>query len=788
MCSLVLVIANIVSIRARIAEAQAQQHEYACDVRNYFEILREDLSPAKVAQVYPDQTEDLSRMLSDAERNSSSVERDLPQDVTLRLLTTASGIDQNMRDSGLVDHIYQSLNYHDLAIRQEMIPEAYKATFDWAFKKPEEHDSNHAWADFGQWLQESEPIYWITGKPGSGKSTLVKYLFHHPQTDVLIHTWVKSFGMGVNQVAKAGFFFWNSGTQIQMSKVGFGRSILLQLWAGLDAKSVAQFFPTRWKRCEILGEDKEPFTWEELESALNMVLSDTSRCFLFFIDGLDEFEGDKHELADYVVDLSKKTNVKICTASRPWIEFYSKFDGRPNLRMEDLTRQDITTYIEGRFASSREFMDLERHDLQLATNLKQSIAEKATGVFLWVYVVVSTLLEGLINGDRLERLSDKLETLPPELSDLFEKIIQQIEPKYAAEASELFQFVRAHAADATLIGLYWSQLSLDAVLHAEITKMSVEDAWYRAKLMQRNIVSRCKCLLAAGSTPDPRKPVTWIHRTVREFLEQPAVWTNIRKLSPEYDTDIALCLSRLRQAKASVTSHGYDIGDADRALQDAFLKTEVFYLRQNRNVFIQEVEKVGAVLAARRGPVVQDKRHVYWLDAESLYETGRSGVRLEGLTTAFHAALVLDWNWYFQDRMEEDPSVLEISATSEVRMDAITLASFNNWFDVQLMCLKAGAKPQRSTSRASVPLDEESFRPANAWQLALDSGRLPIDLCAEYLRCGADPYAENAQSTLSSLLRGASEEADPEDIRVIRKSIRKHHEWSDRRWRPYPRR
>lgn len=297
------------------------------------------------------------------ERTISPVGPDIPQDVTLRLLATASDVDQNMRDSGLVGHIYQSLSYHDISTRQEKIPEAYQQTFDWVFRKPSDHDCHHDWADFGEWLQGSEPIYWIAGKPGAGKSTLVKYLFHHPRTDRLVHTWLKSSQLGANMVVKAGFFFWNSGTPIQMSKVGFGRSLLYQLWNKFNAHYVARLFPCRWKRCEVLGEDKEPFTWDELELALELILSDQARYFLLFIDGLDEFEGNKHELADYVLYLSTKRNVKICTASRPWVEFQSKFGGRPSLLMEKLTRLDIINYIDGRFGTSREFEDLQRHDL-----------------------------------------------------------------------------------------------------------------------------------------------------------------------------------------------------------------------------------------------------------------------------------------------------------------------------------------------------------------------------------------------------------------------------------------
>ncbi|KAF4451006.1 hypothetical protein F53441_5953 [Fusarium austroafricanum] len=38
------------------------------------------------------------------------------------------------------------------------------------------------WDGFTDWLLSDTPIYWISGNPGSGKSTLMKYLSEHPRT------------------------------------------------------------------------------------------------------------------------------------------------------------------------------------------------------------------------------------------------------------------------------------------------------------------------------------------------------------------------------------------------------------------------------------------------------------------------------------------------------------------------------------------------------------------------------------------------------------------------------
>lgn len=55
--------------------------------------------------------------------------------------------------------------------------------------------------NFRKWLTSSDGTFWITGKPGAGKSCLMKYLFEHQRTKELLQTWA-----GEN-VVLAGFLF-----------------------------------------------------------------------------------------------------------------------------------------------------------------------------------------------------------------------------------------------------------------------------------------------------------------------------------------------------------------------------------------------------------------------------------------------------------------------------------------------------------------------------------------------------------------------------------------------------
>ena len=46
---------------------------------------------------------------------------------------------------------------------------------------------------FDHWLEDSgSPVFWISGNPGSGKTTLMRHAFHDPATHKRLRRWVES--------------------------------------------------------------------------------------------------------------------------------------------------------------------------------------------------------------------------------------------------------------------------------------------------------------------------------------------------------------------------------------------------------------------------------------------------------------------------------------------------------------------------------------------------------------------------------------------------------------------
>lgn len=123
-------------------------------------------------------------------------------------------------------HIIQSLRgalvFSGIYHRQESIHDNFEGTFQWIYEPPQ--DADRPWDSFATWLTEGRGIYWITGKAGSGKSTLMRMLHENKRTLELLRTWRNDLPL-----VTASFFFWNSGSDMQMSQDGLLRSILLQI-------------------------------------------------------------------------------------------------------------------------------------------------------------------------------------------------------------------------------------------------------------------------------------------------------------------------------------------------------------------------------------------------------------------------------------------------------------------------------------------------------------------------------------------------------------------------------
>ena len=470
--------------------------------------------------------------------------------------------------------LIDSLRFSEMTDRHDRIVEAHEKTYQWIFLPG--YACQQKWTNFSEWLEGKDTLYWMTGKAGPGKSTLMKYL--HGDKRTMDH--LKNWAAGVPLVT-AAFFFWNSGTRMQKSELGLLQSMLSQVLKKHPAL-IPRVLPERWETFDLFGHDESIWSEPALRRAFRLLAGEEapSAKFFFFIDGLDEFEGDHTDLITLIKDISSSSNIKICVSSRPWVLFENEFKHKPSLMLQDLTYPDIVHFIDSAFHSKPEFVELEKREPKYASELLRDIAQKSAGVFLWVFLVVRSLLAGLVNGDRISDLQRRLAFLPPDLENLYEKMLNSLDDFYLEHASQIFQNVRAASEPPSLLCLSFADEEPEFVINMKVQPLPEDNKFSRADIMRRRLNSCCKGLLEidqavslvskavdpgdvsliqyplhvngrlAEGTPLADCTVQYLHRTVKDYLENPQVWDRIMLAGPPtYAPYLALCRSFIAQLK-----------------------------------------------------------------------------------------------------------------------------------------------------------------------------------------------------------------------------------------------
>ena len=77
-------------------------------------------------------------------------------------------VERNDRED--FEQLLQSLGFPAMTKRQEEVYDPYPSTFEWMVEP--QSSPKKPGSDFLDWLETPGGLYWINGKPGSGKSTV----------------------------------------------------------------------------------------------------------------------------------------------------------------------------------------------------------------------------------------------------------------------------------------------------------------------------------------------------------------------------------------------------------------------------------------------------------------------------------------------------------------------------------------------------------------------------------------------------------------------------------------
>jgi hypothetical protein len=116
-------------------------------------------------------------------------------------------------------------------LRQHGIAAECKGTCAWLLEHPK----------YRTWLKQFPGLLWIKGKPGAGKSTIMKYALR------------EEMKKQVREYTVASFFFHGRGVSIQQTALGLFRSLLHQILTQIPSL-LSEFQPIFQKKLETQGE------------------------------------------------------------------------------------------------------------------------------------------------------------------------------------------------------------------------------------------------------------------------------------------------------------------------------------------------------------------------------------------------------------------------------------------------------------------------------------------------------------------------------------------------------
>ncbi|XTI92119.1 hypothetical protein V2W45_1289157, partial [Cenococcum geophilum] len=279
------------------------------------------------------------------------------------------------------DVILNCLRLKSMGYGCEAVMKNQMGTCSWIFEN----------SRFSDWLQQDRRIFWISGKPGSGKSTLMKYLVDNLRAR-------KSLG----NCSIVGIFISRNTETSQISVVGLLRAIILQILEDFrDLIPVA--FPRQWKSLQqkapgLKFECSETVLWEALLEIMDHTVIPSS--IYLFIDGVDNCDGSIREVLNFIRTLVKHESIgmriKACFSSRSLSETGIETGVMSTIRLHEHNRPDIAKYVYDKIMSHSTNMSLissNRASQYLLRLLIDEIVENSSGDFLRMNTIDEIVVE-----------------------------------------------------------------------------------------------------------------------------------------------------------------------------------------------------------------------------------------------------------------------------------------------------------------------------------------------------------------------------------------------------------
>lgn len=392
-----------------------------------------------------------------------------------------------------VQECLRSLAFNSMDDRSKQIRPAAKGTCNWLWANTE----------FLDWACSNQRLFWIKGKPGSGKSTLMKHFLDNIENTP---------GFQKEDIVLSFFFHARSGGELQKTPHGLFRSLLHQLLRKVPTAMEDLVFAFEvWYNSQKQIDESYNWGLVELEKRLEQSLQktlETNHVWLL-VDALDESgKENAREMLGCFKSLLRETKsvpskFRICFTCRPYPQLGEI--GGFQICLENENDNDISTWLD---------QELDASNLQ---SFSERIRSGASGVFMWANLVVKRIRDLELSGARRSKIEEVFITIPRDLDDMYLSLVHQIRAEDSEELSDslkLFQWICFATRPLSLAEIYWA-MAIDAkTRYKSIQECQKKEGVPGDAKVERQVLELSKGLVEITDT----QAVQFIHQSVMEFF------------------------------------------------------------------------------------------------------------------------------------------------------------------------------------------------------------------------------------------------------------------------------
>ena len=571
----------------------------------------------------------------------------------------------------------------------------------------------------------------IKGKPGAGKSTLMKHVLEYCKDTFR------------NDVVVA-YFFNARGGYLEKTPLGMLRSITYQLIKKND--TLFDQFLARFRDKRIISGREWEWHQRDLRAFITSVIKGwKAKPLLLFVDALDECNAaDMQDVVDFLESLSiiavrSGVTLRICLSRRhhPPLRIAKSLELIVENNQDH--RKDIATYIRAKLA----IRDAEIED---------EVEGKADGIFMWVVLVVRLLNKASLKvRGKKKAMQDALDRIPGELEEVFRMLLNK-DDEDIAETILMFQLV-----------LFAGQPLMPEELYAAV-EAGETGSWSQKRDIDYGSIPESIENVSKGLIEIRRgetETVQFIHLSVKDFLlRNNRLQTLDQALEPNPVTAShsrlwACCWSNIRQLSSTGTERPYEgtfYPYEELYHQYPFIRyaSEYMLYHAEKVLYEETVGKAGVKI------VKWLRDGTSWLEGWRRYrprlqeETGAGLLYI--LSLLGHRRLV---KCMLADNGEGTAAAKEVNAQGGNYGNALQAAASEGHLKIVGLLLKAGAE-----------VNAQGGRYGNALQAASITGE--SEIVELLLKAGADVNAQGGP--YGNALQAASRAGELEIVELLLKA------------------